>query len=141
MLTDAKNTNKLMIGITTAGDDMTSFCYKRLQMCVRILELERRLAQIDADAHFMHQLHGRDVTHFLFSGSTADAEQTAQHGGCAEHRRHFFHNHRNSPLVNFFLQKMKISPHFSLYHRRAEKEMAVSAFFYSNNGIYHAEKA
>lgn len=33
-------TNKLVIGISTAGDDMTSFCYKRLQMCVRILELE-----------------------------------------------------------------------------------------------------
>ena len=33
-------TNKLVIGISTAGDDMTTFCYKRLQMCVRILELE-----------------------------------------------------------------------------------------------------
>ena len=33
-------TNKLVIGISTAGDDMTSFCYRRLQMCVRILELE-----------------------------------------------------------------------------------------------------
>lgn len=29
-------TNKLMIGITTAGDDMTSFCYKRLQYCKKI---------------------------------------------------------------------------------------------------------
>jgi Phage Terminase. len=31
-------TNKLMIGITTAGDDMTSFCYQRLQYCKRILD-------------------------------------------------------------------------------------------------------
>lgn len=31
-------TNKLMIGITTAGDDMTSFCYNRLQYCIKILE-------------------------------------------------------------------------------------------------------
>jgi len=30
-------TNKLMIGITTAGDDMTSFCYNRLQYCMKIL--------------------------------------------------------------------------------------------------------
>lgn len=30
-------TNKLMIGITTAGDDMTSFCYQRLQYCMKIL--------------------------------------------------------------------------------------------------------
>ena len=30
-------TNKLMIGITTAGDDMTSFCYQRLQYCKKIL--------------------------------------------------------------------------------------------------------
>lgn len=29
--------NKLMIGITTAGDDMTSFCYQRLQLCLKIL--------------------------------------------------------------------------------------------------------
>ena len=31
-------TNKLMIGITTAGDNMNSFCYKRLQYCQKILE-------------------------------------------------------------------------------------------------------
>ena len=30
-------TNKLMIGITTAGDDMTSFCYQRLEYCKKIL--------------------------------------------------------------------------------------------------------
>lgn len=30
-------TNKLMIGITTAGDDMNSFCYQRLQYCKKIL--------------------------------------------------------------------------------------------------------
>lgn len=30
-------TNKLMIGITTAGDNMHSFCYKRLQYCKKIL--------------------------------------------------------------------------------------------------------
>ncbi|WP_072328876.1 MULTISPECIES: terminase large subunit [unclassified Paenibacillus] len=30
--------NKLMIGITTAGDDMTSFCYQRLQYCIKILD-------------------------------------------------------------------------------------------------------
>ena len=31
-------TNKLMIGITTAGDDMTSFCYQRLQYCKKIVD-------------------------------------------------------------------------------------------------------
>lgn len=31
-------TNKLLIGITTAGDDMTSFCYNRLQYCKKILD-------------------------------------------------------------------------------------------------------
>jgi len=30
--------NKLMIGITTAGDNMTSFCYQRLQYCKKILD-------------------------------------------------------------------------------------------------------
>lgn len=30
-------TNKLMIGITTAGDNMQSFCYRRLQYCTKIL--------------------------------------------------------------------------------------------------------
>lgn len=30
-------TNKLMIGITTAGDDMSSFCYQRLMYCKKIL--------------------------------------------------------------------------------------------------------
>lgn len=30
-------TNKLMIGITTAGDDVNSFCYRRLEYCVKIL--------------------------------------------------------------------------------------------------------
>lgn len=30
--------NKLMIGITTAGDNMNSFCYRRLQYCKKILE-------------------------------------------------------------------------------------------------------
>ena len=30
-------TNKLMIGITTAGDNMTSFCYNRLKYCQKIL--------------------------------------------------------------------------------------------------------
>lgn len=31
-------TNKLMIGITTAGDSMNSFCYRRLQYCKKILD-------------------------------------------------------------------------------------------------------
>lgn len=31
-------TNKLMIGITTAGDDQASFCYRRLQYCKKILD-------------------------------------------------------------------------------------------------------
>ena len=30
--------NWLMIGITTAGDDMTSFCYQKLQACKKILD-------------------------------------------------------------------------------------------------------
>lgn len=31
-------TNKLMIGITTAGDNMNSFCYNRMSYCQKILE-------------------------------------------------------------------------------------------------------
>jgi len=31
-------TNKLMIGITTAGDNMSSFCYRRLQYCKKVLD-------------------------------------------------------------------------------------------------------
>lgn len=31
-------TNKLMIGITTAGDKMNSFCYKKLQYCKKVLD-------------------------------------------------------------------------------------------------------
>lgn len=31
-------TNKLMIGITTAGDNMNSFCYRRLQYCKKVLD-------------------------------------------------------------------------------------------------------
>lgn len=31
-------TNKLMIGITTAGDSMNTFCYQRLQYCKKILD-------------------------------------------------------------------------------------------------------
>ncbi|MDF2543476.1 MAG: phage terminase, large subunit [Herbinix sp.] len=31
-------TNKLMIGITTAGDNMASFCYHRLEYCKKILK-------------------------------------------------------------------------------------------------------
>lgn len=31
-------TNKLMIGITTAGDNMNSFCYQKLQYCKKILD-------------------------------------------------------------------------------------------------------
>lgn len=30
-------TNKLVIGITTAGDDMTSFCYQRVEYCKKVL--------------------------------------------------------------------------------------------------------
>lgn len=31
-------TNKLMIGITTAGDNMNSFCYQRMKYCQKILD-------------------------------------------------------------------------------------------------------
>ena len=31
-------TNKLMVGITTAGDNMNSFCYKRVEYCVKVLK-------------------------------------------------------------------------------------------------------
>ncbi len=31
-------TNKLMIGITTAGDNVNSFCYQRLEYCIKVVE-------------------------------------------------------------------------------------------------------
>lgn len=39
-------TNKLMIGITTAGDDMTSFCYQRLMYCKKVLDKTVRDEQL-----------------------------------------------------------------------------------------------
>lgn len=44
-------TNKLMIGITTAGDSMNSFCYNRLVYCQKILNGTVRDAA--ADAYFV----------------------------------------------------------------------------------------
>jgi phage terminase large subunit-like protein len=51
-------TNKLMIGITTAGDNMNSFCYRRLQYCQKILEGTVKdeayfvfIAKADVDEH------------------------------------------------------------------------------------------
>lgn len=41
-------TNKLMIGITTAGDNMASFCYRRLQYCKSILS-----GTVQDEAHFV----------------------------------------------------------------------------------------
>ena len=41
-------TNKLMIGITTAGDDMTSFCYQRMVYCQKILS-----RTVKDDAYFV----------------------------------------------------------------------------------------
>lgn len=38
--------NSLCIGITTAGDDMTSFCYQRLQYCIKILNSTVKADQI-----------------------------------------------------------------------------------------------
>lgn len=44
-------TNKLMIGITTAGDNMNSFCYNRLLYCQKILD--RTSVDAAADAYFV----------------------------------------------------------------------------------------
>ena len=41
-------TNKLVIGITTAGDDTTSFCYQRLQYCKKVLD-----GLVKDDAYFI----------------------------------------------------------------------------------------
>jgi len=41
-------TNKLVIGITTAGDDTTSFCYQRLKYCQKILN-----GLVTDDAYFV----------------------------------------------------------------------------------------
>lgn len=41
-------TNKLVIGITTAGDDTTSFCYQRLKYCQKILD-----GLVQDDAYFV----------------------------------------------------------------------------------------
>lgn len=41
-------TNKLMIGITTAGDNQSSFCYHRLQYCKKILD-----GTVKDDAYFV----------------------------------------------------------------------------------------
>lgn len=41
-------TNKLVIGITTAGDDVTSFCYQRLKYCQKILD-----GIVQDDAYFV----------------------------------------------------------------------------------------
>jgi phage terminase large subunit-like protein len=41
-------TNKLVIGITTAGDDTTSFCYQRLTYCKKVLD-----GLVPDDAYFI----------------------------------------------------------------------------------------
>lgn len=41
-------TNKLMIGITTAGDNVNSFCYNRLQYCLKVAD-----GQVDDDTYFV----------------------------------------------------------------------------------------
>ena len=41
-------TNKLVIGITTAGDDTTSFCYQRLKYCQKVLD-----GLVQDDAYFI----------------------------------------------------------------------------------------
>ena len=41
-------TNKLVIGITTAGDDVNSFCYQRLKYCQKILD-----GIVQDDAYFV----------------------------------------------------------------------------------------
>lgn len=41
-------TNKLMIGITTAGDNVNSFCYQRLVYCKKILD-----GTVSDEAHFV----------------------------------------------------------------------------------------
>jgi len=41
-------TNKLVIGITTAGDDVNSFCYQRLKYCKKILD-----GVVQDDAYFI----------------------------------------------------------------------------------------
>lgn len=41
-------TNKLVIGITTAGDDTTSFCYQRLKYCQKVLD-----GIVQDDAYFI----------------------------------------------------------------------------------------
>jgi len=41
-------TNKLVIGITTAGDDVTSFCYQRLKYCQKVLD-----GIVQDDAYFI----------------------------------------------------------------------------------------
>ena len=41
-------TNKLVIGITTAGDDTTSFCYQRLKYCMKVLD-----GLVTDDAYFI----------------------------------------------------------------------------------------
>ncbi|WP_302804282.1 terminase large subunit [Eubacterium callanderi] len=44
-------TNKLMIGITTAGDNMNSFCYKRLEYCKKILD--KTVTTVETEAFFV----------------------------------------------------------------------------------------
>ena len=41
-------TNKLMIGITTAGDNVNSFCYNRLQYCLKVAD-----GQVEDDSYFV----------------------------------------------------------------------------------------
>lgn len=41
-------TNKLMIGITTAGDNINSFCYNRLQYCLKVVR-----GEIKDDSYFV----------------------------------------------------------------------------------------
>ena len=65
-------TNKMMIGITTAGDNPNSFCFQRLEYCTKVVE-----GQIKDDSYFIFISRADQDEHGEVDYTSAEQQQKA----------------------------------------------------------------
>lgn len=65
-------TNKMMIGITTAGDNPNSFCFQRLEYCTKVME-----GQIKDDSYFIFISRADQDEHGEVDYTSAEQQQKA----------------------------------------------------------------
>ena len=65
-------TNKMMIGITTAGDNPNSFCFQRLEYCTKVVE-----GQIKDDSYFIFISRADQDEHGDVDYTSAEQQQKA----------------------------------------------------------------